>query len=102
MGKHTIAEFVGDQETVEVLTRLGVDYGQGYFLGRPETLDSHLAAHPHQRPQPPPPRAPTPPCHLKLPGRFAPPPAPPASERRRAPQVTASSARRSLRRVRRR
>src|SRR6202044_518859 len=44
MGKHTIAEFVGDQETVEVLTQLGVDYGQGYFLGRPEPLADHLAS----------------------------------------------------------
>jgi diguanylate cyclase (GGDEF)-like protein/PAS domain S-box-containing protein len=43
MGKHTIAEFVGDQETVEVLAGLGVDYGQGYFLGRPEPLGDHLA-----------------------------------------------------------
>jgi len=44
MGKYTIAEFVGDRETVEVLTELGVDYGQGYFLGRPEPLVDHLAA----------------------------------------------------------
>jgi diguanylate cyclase (GGDEF)-like protein/PAS domain S-box-containing protein len=42
MGKHTIAEFVGDQATVEVLTGLGVDYGQGYFLGRPEPLANQL------------------------------------------------------------
>jgi diguanylate cyclase (GGDEF)-like protein/PAS domain S-box-containing protein len=57
MGKHTIAEFVGDQETVEVLTRLGVDYGQGYFLGRPEPLTNHLArqpaAHSESRPDAP-------------------------------------------------
>ena len=44
MGKHTIAEFVGDQESVDILTELGVDYGQGYFLGRPEPLAQHLAA----------------------------------------------------------
>ncbi len=42
MGKRTIAEFVGNQETVEVLTQLGVDYGQGYFLGRPQPLAQHL------------------------------------------------------------
>jgi len=42
MGKSTIAEFVGDQESVDVLTRLGVDYGQGYFLGHPEPLVDHL------------------------------------------------------------
>jgi diguanylate cyclase (GGDEF)-like protein/PAS domain S-box-containing protein len=46
MGKHTIAEFVGDQEAVEVLTRLGVDFGQGYFLGCPEPLADHLAGQP--------------------------------------------------------
>ena len=46
MGKHTIAEFVGDQESVDILTDLGVDYGQGYFLGRPEPLAQHLAGQP--------------------------------------------------------
>jgi EAL domain-containing protein (putative c-di-GMP-specific phosphodiesterase class I) len=46
MGKRTIAEFVGDQESVDVLRRLGVDYGQGYFLGHPEPLADHLAAGP--------------------------------------------------------
>ena len=37
MGKRTIAEFVGDQETVTLLTNLGVDYGQGYHLGHPNS-----------------------------------------------------------------
>jgi len=44
MGKRTIAEFVTNQETVEVLTRLGVHYGQGFHLGRPAPLPTHLAA----------------------------------------------------------
>jgi len=44
MGKCTIAEFVTNQETVEVLTRLGVDHGQGFHLGRPAPLAQHLAA----------------------------------------------------------
>jgi EAL domain-containing protein (putative c-di-GMP-specific phosphodiesterase class I) len=35
MGTQTVAEFVGDDETVELLRRLGVDYGQGFHLGRP-------------------------------------------------------------------
>jgi diguanylate cyclase (GGDEF)-like protein/PAS domain S-box-containing protein len=35
MGKRTIAEFVGDEETASLLTRLGVNYGQGFHLGRP-------------------------------------------------------------------
>lgn len=44
MGKQTIAEFVGDDETVRLLTRLGVDYGQGYHLGMPAGLHQQLAA----------------------------------------------------------
>lgn len=43
MGKRTIAECVTSQETVEVLTRLGVDHGQGFHLGRPAPLTEHLA-----------------------------------------------------------
>jgi diguanylate cyclase (GGDEF)-like protein/PAS domain S-box-containing protein len=46
MGKRTIAEFVVDQDSVDVLTGLGVDYGQGYFLGRPEPLAHHLITEP--------------------------------------------------------
>jgi diguanylate cyclase (GGDEF)-like protein/PAS domain S-box-containing protein len=38
LGKRTIAERVGDALTVEALRELGVDYGQGYFLGRPQPL----------------------------------------------------------------
>ena len=40
MGKQTIAEFVSDQQTADLLARLGVDYGQGFHLGRPAPLDS--------------------------------------------------------------
>ena len=35
MGIRTIAEFVETQEVYEMLRRLGVDYVQGYFIGRP-------------------------------------------------------------------
>ena len=42
----TIAEFVGDDATVELLRKLGVDHGQGYHLGRPVALDQAL---PHLR-----------------------------------------------------
>ena len=38
LGLNVIAEFIGDQETVEILRGFGVAYGQGYFLGRPEPL----------------------------------------------------------------
>lgn len=44
MGKHTIAEWAPDHDTVKILTGLGVDYGQGFHLGRPARLSEHLAA----------------------------------------------------------
>ncbi|MGO9959520.1 MAG: EAL domain-containing protein [Solirubrobacteraceae bacterium] len=44
MDKRTIAEYVTNQATVDVVTRLGVDYGQGFHLGRPAPLADHLAA----------------------------------------------------------
>ena len=40
----TIAEFVETQAIVEILRRLGVDFGQGFGLGRPEPLIKQLAA----------------------------------------------------------
>jgi diguanylate cyclase (GGDEF)-like protein/PAS domain S-box-containing protein len=43
LGKNTIAEFVGDHETVEVLKEHGVDFGQGYHLGRPIPVSQALA-----------------------------------------------------------
>ena len=38
MGKETIAEFVTDDETVHLLEKAGVDYAQGYHVGRPRPL----------------------------------------------------------------
>ncbi len=38
MGKLTIAEFVEDEQTLNALRRLGVDYAQGYFIGKPIPL----------------------------------------------------------------
>jgi EAL domain-containing protein (putative c-di-GMP-specific phosphodiesterase class I) len=38
LGTRTIAEFVGDDATIALLRRLGVDYGQGYHLGRPRPI----------------------------------------------------------------
>jgi EAL domain-containing protein (putative c-di-GMP-specific phosphodiesterase class I) len=35
MGKRTIAEYVGDAATVELLRGFGVDYAQGFQVGRP-------------------------------------------------------------------
>lgn len=34
-GKATVAEFVEDDETLEILREIGVDHAQGYLLGRP-------------------------------------------------------------------
>jgi EAL domain-containing protein (putative c-di-GMP-specific phosphodiesterase class I) len=35
MGKHTIAEYVGDEPTMRLLRDYGVDYAQGFEVGRP-------------------------------------------------------------------
>lgn len=38
LGKYTVAEFVENQETLELLQEYGVDYAQGYYIGKPEKL----------------------------------------------------------------
>jgi EAL domain-containing protein (putative c-di-GMP-specific phosphodiesterase class I) len=38
MGRQTIAEFVGDDATLSLLVELGVDYAQGFHVGRPAPL----------------------------------------------------------------
>lgn len=38
LGIRCVAEFVGDHDTVVALKEIGVDYGQGFFLHRPEPL----------------------------------------------------------------
>jgi EAL domain-containing protein (putative c-di-GMP-specific phosphodiesterase class I) len=38
LGKPTIAEFVGDRETLELLRSYGVDYAQGFYVGTPKPL----------------------------------------------------------------
>jgi EAL domain-containing protein (putative c-di-GMP-specific phosphodiesterase class I) len=39
LGKATIAEFVGDSKTLELLREYGVDYAQGYHIGRPRPVE---------------------------------------------------------------
>jgi diguanylate cyclase (GGDEF)-like protein/PAS domain S-box-containing protein len=39
LGKMTIAEFVGNQETLQLLREHGVHYAQGYHVGRPRPLN---------------------------------------------------------------
>ena len=38
LGKSTVAEMVGDEETLELVRELGVDYVQGFHIGRPAPL----------------------------------------------------------------
>ncbi|MFY0407409.1 putative bifunctional diguanylate cyclase/phosphodiesterase [Solicola sp. PLA-1-18] len=38
LGGVVVAEHVPDEDTAVLLTELGVDYGQGYYFGRPEPL----------------------------------------------------------------
>jgi len=42
LGKKTVAEMVGDQHTMELLRDMGVDYAQGFHLGRPAPLAKWL------------------------------------------------------------
>ncbi len=42
LGLLTVAEFVETQASLDCLRRLGIDYAQGYFVGRPQPL--HLLA----------------------------------------------------------
>jgi len=43
MGRETIAEFVGDEPTLAMLTAYDVDYAQGFAVGRPQPLASLVA-----------------------------------------------------------
>lgn len=40
--KRTIAEFIEDQETLEILRSMGVDCAQGFYIGRPRMLPEIL------------------------------------------------------------
>jgi EAL domain-containing protein (putative c-di-GMP-specific phosphodiesterase class I) len=42
LGKRTIAEFVGSEATAELLSELGVDYAQGYYVGQPRPVSEVL------------------------------------------------------------
>ena len=39
LGKRTVAEFVGDEGTLEMLRSMGVDFAQGYYVAKPQPLD---------------------------------------------------------------
>ncbi|WCB91755.1 hypothetical protein DSM104299_00431 [Baekduia alba] len=42
LGTPSLAEFVADSDTLDAVRELGVDYAQGFHLGRPEPVDEAL------------------------------------------------------------
>ena len=48
LGKQTIAEFVEDEDTLVLLRELGVDFAQGYHIGRPTLMTPAIGVHAHQ------------------------------------------------------
>ena len=49
LGKHTVAEWIADEDTITMLQQLGVDAGQGYHLGLPAPLRDQLGSLPLPR-----------------------------------------------------
>jgi len=43
-GKKTVAEQVEDEQTLTLLARYGIDYAQGYHVGRPIPIMEMLAS----------------------------------------------------------
>lgn len=39
LGKRTVAEFVEDKDTLDLLVEFGIDFAQGYHIGRPAKVD---------------------------------------------------------------
>jgi diguanylate cyclase (GGDEF)-like protein/PAS domain S-box-containing protein len=46
LGKQTIAEFVGDAPTLALLRELGIDYAQGFHIGKPTPLEELVLSAP--------------------------------------------------------
>jgi len=44
LGSRTVAEYVEDQAILAVVQQIGIDFAQGYGIGRPQPLDEVLAA----------------------------------------------------------
>jgi EAL domain-containing protein (putative c-di-GMP-specific phosphodiesterase class I) len=45
LGAQTVAEFVEDQATFELVSSMGITFAQGYAIHRPEPLDAVMADH---------------------------------------------------------
>jgi EAL domain-containing protein (putative c-di-GMP-specific phosphodiesterase class I) len=39
MDMKTVAEFVENEDIVNKLTSMGIDYGQGYYFSRPQSVE---------------------------------------------------------------
>jgi len=44
LGIKVVAEYVEDLETLVLVRELGIDFAQGYFIGKPQHVDIALAA----------------------------------------------------------
>ena len=44
LGVETIAEFVASKEILDTVKKLGVDYAQGYYLGKPLSIEEHIGS----------------------------------------------------------
>ena len=44
MGKKTVAESIENVDVIRLLRDSGVDFGQGYYLGRPQPVGDVLSA----------------------------------------------------------
>ncbi|CAG9169668.1 hypothetical protein LMG32289_01788 [Cupriavidus pampae] len=54
LGVKTVAESVEDEQTLHTLRAIGVDYAQGYVIGRPVPLETYIAGATHQAAETPP------------------------------------------------
>ena len=44
VGHRTVAEYVEDGDTLAMVRRYGVDYAQGFFIGRPRPITDEALA----------------------------------------------------------
>ncbi len=40
----TIAEYVSSKEILDIIKEIGIDYAQGFYIGKPEPIENLLSA----------------------------------------------------------
>jgi len=40
----TIAEYVSSKEILDTVTEIGIDYAQGFYIGKPERIEDLISA----------------------------------------------------------